>query len=434
MKRVCDSSTLPKFAYVPIDPSTNRDIEIALVAHVKDVSFLHEGRALVKGIISAERYTVSESFVENGTGGLHYCRIKPFNDDLMSDAHLDMAVQILTDKDTIDKLDRYLYNPMALSKLSIRCGSRPTYLSSSSGGGIVRDGAILEQLSLWLSAACPLQQTEKMTLLRSKNTLARLQKCLQSLSESKMKNLTLTSDGRWEYSWIRHATNVFTQWKSSFFASSRQPNQTSRRVRWWYNLSWVHNNRYSAYFSFFMYTYFHYWYYFTINNRWLSPSDHNTIDAAHYFFCVFYTVSWFAFFLWDPLRNIQIHFTGFALTIFIAACGLTIFNLNSPICSLRLDFQDLISYSKWSTFISTHGPGLFSSKAWYHYVVNDIFRFYARPFVTGWSPREKEVLRFVYESVPSSVWELFDFIQYPYGALVFTFFVLGLLKLNRTRR
>ena len=50
MKRVCDSSTLPKFVYVPV--SSNREkLEIALVAHVKDVNFLPSG-TVIKGEIS----------------------------------------------------------------------------------------------------------------------------------------------------------------------------------------------------------------------------------------------------------------------------------------------------------------------------------------------------------------------------------------------
>ena len=145
----------------------------------------------------------------------------------MSVAHLDLAVQLLTDQATVDKLDRYLFNQIALSKLSARCGSRPTYVNAS--GAIIRgamshsnlsltslssevnppqsypnliaiqltnsDGPIMEQLSLWLSAACPLQQQDKMTFLRSRDTLTRLRLCIEALEETKMKNLTLDSDG-----------------------------------------------------------------------------------------------------------------------------------------------------------------------------------------------------------------------------------------------
>ena len=292
---------------------------------------------------------MTESFIENGTGCLHYCRIKPFTDDPMTDAHLDLAVQILTEKDTVDKLDRYLFNPTAMTKLSVRCGPRPPF--SSVSGEIIRDGAILEQLSLWLSAACPLQQTEKMTFLRSKNTLARLQKCVKALEETKMKNMTLSSDGRWEYSWSQHAANVLAQLITptptitattttptpppttttdtslTSSSSNHQPNQILHAHWWNRETSSVRYNRHWFYLLMTIYSYFHYWYLFHIKNDWMSPSDITTVEDIHYFICIMYLTIWLAVYAWDPLKIAKVHYSYILLIMLIVAFGYTIFCL-----------------------------------------------------------------------------------------------------------
>lgn len=125
--------------------------------------FLADGRCMLQARLNG-RHRIIETYVEDGTQGLHYCTLEEFKDDPIAEsdrAHHDMLVQqakalVVTYKDLID--------------IESTFGPEP---SDS------------EFFSLWLISILPtIRAREKMTHLRSQNTSARLTAGITAITQA----------------------------------------------------------------------------------------------------------------------------------------------------------------------------------------------------------------------------------------------------------
>lgn len=164
MKRVVD--TTRSFAYVPNFTSYSAQVgDIALIADLKNVEFLADGRCLLDAVIM-KRMKIVEHYVEDGTQGLHYCRVKEYNDDAMDGDALSMAQDLQTTAVTL--LTAYLeMDPNRRRAVEEEHGPMPRNHP--------------ENLSLWLTAISAIPERDRFTLLLSKDTIDRLRRCISGL-------------------------------------------------------------------------------------------------------------------------------------------------------------------------------------------------------------------------------------------------------------
>ena len=93
MRRVVESNR--RFAYVcSFEAFAAKVGDVALVAEVRECEFLADGRALLSAGLLAGRHEVIETYVEEGTQGLHYCRLAPLKDHDMSADDVTLAIQV----------------------------------------------------------------------------------------------------------------------------------------------------------------------------------------------------------------------------------------------------------------------------------------------------------------------------------------------------
>ena len=106
MRRVVEANR--RFAYVCCFEAFAAKVgDVALVAEVRECEFLADGRALLSAALVAGRHEVTETYVEEGTQGLHYCRMTPVKDQDMSPEDLAKATQVCEDRfDSEDRFDR----------------------------------------------------------------------------------------------------------------------------------------------------------------------------------------------------------------------------------------------------------------------------------------------------------------------------------------
>lgn len=164
MKRVVD--TTRSFAYVPNFTSYSAQVgDIALIADLKNVEFLADGRCLLDAVI-LKRMKIVEHYVEDGTQGLHYCRVKEYNDDAMDGDALSMAQDLQATAVTL-----------VTAFLEIDQNRRRAI--EEEHGPMPRNHP--ENLSLWLTAISAIPERDRFALLLSKDTIDRLRRCIGSL-------------------------------------------------------------------------------------------------------------------------------------------------------------------------------------------------------------------------------------------------------------
>lgn len=151
------TETTRSFAYCPNFSNYQASIgDVILVALLEDVEFLPDGRCLLEAKLTT-RSEITDHFVEDGTQGLSFCRVKPMSDAPLSDDQQMAANQKMVDVavlwETID--------PSARERIERRFGPIP-------GTGNA------EAFSLWLTAIAGGTDSERFDLLRSRNTLERL--------------------------------------------------------------------------------------------------------------------------------------------------------------------------------------------------------------------------------------------------------------------
>jgi len=164
MKRVVD--TTRSFAYVPNFTNYSAQVgDIALIADLRNVEFLADGRCLLDAVI-LKRMKIVEHYVEDGTQGLHYCRVKEYNDDAVVGDALSMAQDLQTTAVTL--LTAYLeMDPNRRRAIEEEHGPMPRNHP--------------ENLSLWLTAISAIPDRDRFALLSSKDTIDRLRRCISSL-------------------------------------------------------------------------------------------------------------------------------------------------------------------------------------------------------------------------------------------------------------
>ena len=152
MKRVVE--TTRSFAYVPNFRSYSASVgDPALIAKVDECEFYADGRAMIQAKIG-KRYTITEHYVEEGTQGLHYCRLAPLHDDAMDEEQLSQATSLV---EVSHVIWGSLFSRNVKDRLEWRFGKAPVVATAGP-----------EMFSLWMVAVSPLPESEKNRLLSSK--------------------------------------------------------------------------------------------------------------------------------------------------------------------------------------------------------------------------------------------------------------------------
>lgn len=159
MTRIVNSSRA--FAYVS-SPSGFESGSVALVAELKEAELLEDGRWLLEATL-CKRSRIVEHYIEEGTRGLHCCRIEPFHDEAVSE-------------DRQGELQALRQHAVALSEQVLASGHARRIVEEQFGAMPVLD---YEQFSMWFASISPLSENEKAALLRSRDTIDRLRSCVQ---------------------------------------------------------------------------------------------------------------------------------------------------------------------------------------------------------------------------------------------------------------
>jgi Lon protease-like protein len=157
-------NTTQAFAYVPNFSSYNaRHGEVALVAKLQDVNMLPDGRCFLEATLLS-RHQIVDHFVEEGTQGLHYCRLIPYKDNPIAAEDQEIVQHLFTQG---RQLAEYVSEePGVRRKIEERYGLAPSDI---------------EGFSLWLTAITPMSETDKLSLLICKDTKDRLQRAQLAL-------------------------------------------------------------------------------------------------------------------------------------------------------------------------------------------------------------------------------------------------------------
>eukprot|EP00602_Paraphysomonas_sp_CaronLab_P011327 CAMPEP_0185041458 /NCGR_PEP_ID=MMETSP1103-20130426/40755_1 /TAXON_ID=36769 /ORGANISM="Paraphysomonas bandaiensis, Strain Caron Lab Isolate" /LENGTH=367 /DNA_ID=CAMNT_0027581187 /DNA_START=247 /DNA_END=1350 /DNA_ORIENTATION=+ len=73
------ANTTRRFACVQID-----NLDVALVAQIREIEFLRDGRCCVEAKVMNGRYRIKDIYEEEGTAGLHYCELESICDRELS--------------------------------------------------------------------------------------------------------------------------------------------------------------------------------------------------------------------------------------------------------------------------------------------------------------------------------------------------------------
>jgi hypothetical protein len=140
---------------------------VALIAELKEVSFMRDGRAELEARIVG-RYTIVDAFVEEGTGGLSYCRVEPLADE-------EVAPERMPELRAASEEARALASALFMERREIKAVVVDRY-------GTLPSARSPEALSLWIAAVLPTENRhEKHGLLVSRDTLHRIQACTARL-------------------------------------------------------------------------------------------------------------------------------------------------------------------------------------------------------------------------------------------------------------
>lgn len=169
MRRIVDSTR--KFLYLPSYREYKANPgDVAMLAELRDVHFFRDGRAEIEAKIVG-RYRVTSTWVEDGTGGLAYCRVEDMHDEGTAperQQELEEAAAFARDKATALFLGSHDIRVAVVD----RYGEMPAAAKGP------------EALSLWISAVLPMESREaKHRMLALTNTLERLTYCNARLQE-----------------------------------------------------------------------------------------------------------------------------------------------------------------------------------------------------------------------------------------------------------
>ena len=153
--------TTRQFAYVPNFTNYAANVgDIAIVARLEECEFLPDGRCMLSAKL-ASRSLISDHFVEDGTQGLHYCRLQPLSD----------APVAVHQQGQMDALLSRLVALWASCPAEHRDGIERAYGPAPVSGP--------EAFSLWLVALACRSPAERGALLKSTDTMERLTRAAQ---------------------------------------------------------------------------------------------------------------------------------------------------------------------------------------------------------------------------------------------------------------
>lgn len=152
MTRIVDTNRA--FAYI----SANRTelSGVALVAELEEAEFLADGRCLLEATLK-RRGRVVEQYVEDGTQGLHFCRMEPFADEEVPASMVENLQQLRLRATTL--ANQLLTDGHTRRMVEHQFGSMP---------------ADAEMFSMWFASISPLSEGEKVQALHSRSTVDRL--------------------------------------------------------------------------------------------------------------------------------------------------------------------------------------------------------------------------------------------------------------------
>ena len=159
MTRVVNSNRA--FAYVRTSNLTAGDI--ALIAEVKEAEFLSDGRCIVEANL-CKRSRVVEHYVEDGTQGLHYCRLEPLPDDVVAPDQLGELI-VLKGR-AMALVEELVAEDYVRRVVDEQYGAMPSET---------------EAFSFWLACVSPLSERDKAGVLHSRSTSERIQVCVDRL-------------------------------------------------------------------------------------------------------------------------------------------------------------------------------------------------------------------------------------------------------------
>eukprot|EP01032_Pedospumella_encystans_P015720 gene15720-17966_t len=159
MTRVVNSNRA--FAYVRTSNLAAGDI--ALIAEVKEAEFLSDGRCIVEANL-CKRSRVVEHYVEDGTQGLHYCRLEPLPDDVVAPDQLGELI-VLKGR-AMALVEELVAEDYVRRVVDEQYGAMPSET---------------EAFSFWLACVSPLSERDKAGVLHSRSTSERIQVCVDRL-------------------------------------------------------------------------------------------------------------------------------------------------------------------------------------------------------------------------------------------------------------
>jgi Lon protease-like protein len=135
--------------------------DVALIAELEEAEFLADGRCLLEATLK-RRSRVVEHYVEDGTQGLHFCRLEPFADEEVPAAAQE-GLQQLRQRATA-LAEQLLSDAHTRRVVEQQFGSMP---------------ADVELFSMWFASISPLNDSEKTQALHSRSTVDRLSLSVQ---------------------------------------------------------------------------------------------------------------------------------------------------------------------------------------------------------------------------------------------------------------
>jgi len=156
--------TTRSFAYVPNFHNYCAKVgDVALLANLEEAEFLAEGNCVIRAKIR-NRYLVSEHFVEEGTQGLHFARLEKLMDSPMLPEQT-MQGNLL--KSLCVAFIESLFPTHMRSRIEQQLGPMPSSVSS---------------FSLWATMLAPIPDPQKLTHLKSVDTMARMNALVEGFS------------------------------------------------------------------------------------------------------------------------------------------------------------------------------------------------------------------------------------------------------------
>lgn len=164
MQRVVNSTRC--FAYVPNFTNYSASIgDIALVAELKECEFMANGNVLLDAVMT-KRHKITHHFVEEGTRGLSFVNLEPYEDIKIEDpTELQALNRLQVDANVV--IEEFLNLAAVRRHVEDQHGTAPTHC--------------VERLSLWVIAICAMSEREKYTFLASQNTRVRLEVGIENL-------------------------------------------------------------------------------------------------------------------------------------------------------------------------------------------------------------------------------------------------------------